>query len=1120
MASVNAVTLLLLLATVPDATAASLDKADSTGSPALRVERVTGLTAEEQESLGKVFNRFQARMTEFHQDTVEYIGRVQAERHRQITDSFSRSISENLSEENDLAMLARTKFEAFLKKYPDATYTPHVMFRLAELYFEDSENAWLEESRAYNKRERTLSAAELETLAPPPLKDYSKPLSLYRRIVDSFGDYERLDGVYYMLGYCYSEINAQQYEPEKGREAFSYLVDNFPQSDFTNDANMRLGEYYFENNATEQALVYYQRIVDNGEHARYYDNGMYKLAWSHYKLANQEHFDEYYKALDLFNDLLEYSHRLLLSTGEVSPMEPEAIQYMAISFADIADLKTESPIALVEDFFRDKEQSIFEPVIFKKLADVLTKQAEWEQAIAVYEYLQKRWPMDPDNPRFQYRIAQLYMNLPVKDPTSSARAQMELAYRYSDQSDWWLENRNNPDALAVATGYIEQSLAQVAMDYHIKAQETGRPEDFKLAAEKYGEYLRKFPFVGEYYEMEWYMADALMKANLLADAEKEYLQLLKSTNHQYRDGALYRLMQVRRQILVDKYGKVEARPPGAQLEKTQTTPFGATIKVYKLTYEHEAFIESADEIVATEFTDPAYTESRRRYLPALRYLPAQIYFEFGHFDKARERFTEIIEKFPESDEAAFSAGLLVRSFQEEGDLQKVRLYTGKFSRQVLGRSAEALAKVEQFQSLEEGAAFKLAYQFIENGKRAEAADAFLEFMKDFPNSEHAKDALFNAANSLEIIGQADKANDLFEQYINTYPSNERSKGLYFRIASNYASILELDKAITYYERLVANFPDAPDAPAALFNAAFLYIGLGENERAARDFEAYATNYPDQPDAEPAYFLAGERWKAVDSDKALSFYRKYLERYKGVNVDHSLEAQHEIIRILEEQGKERQAEREWDALTSMFSEFAEQGAIGPEGRRYAAEAEFRNVMEQYQAFKVIAYTGRQEKDVPLLLETKQKELKALEARCLDLIQRFKDAVFSSAAIYIQASAYFDYVTMLFDAPPPKTFDDEQKEFYSEQLREYAQPIEDKAKARAEANLEIARNEKFWTKWQDDTLSLLNEWYPSEFPAERMEKYYSTRILPHIDAGVSPITVPGLKQESPQEAGGEQ
>ena len=79
-------------------------------------------------------------------------------------------------------------------------------------------------------------------MEPPefPVKDYSKSIDLYEEIVSDFPDYKFVDGALYMLGYCYSEANSKQLDDDKAVAALPRLVQEYPESDATVDASLRL----------------------------------------------------------------------------------------------------------------------------------------------------------------------------------------------------------------------------------------------------------------------------------------------------------------------------------------------------------------------------------------------------------------------------------------------------------------------------------------------------------------------------------------------------------------------------------------------------------------------------------------------------------------------------------------------------------------------------------------------------------------------------------------------------------------------------------------------------------------------------------------------------------------
>ena len=129
---------------------------------------------------------------------------------------------------------------------------------------------------------------------------------------------------------------------------FQGLVDRFADSRFAPVAHLRIGEYYFDYNKLDEAIPNYRRVVElEGPEGSLYDEGLYKLAWSHYKKS------EYGDALVLLNQLLEWSEANFARTGRKSSMAPEAVDYTAISFSDLADRESVSPLAIAQRFYGD-----------------------------------------------------------------------------------------------------------------------------------------------------------------------------------------------------------------------------------------------------------------------------------------------------------------------------------------------------------------------------------------------------------------------------------------------------------------------------------------------------------------------------------------------------------------------------------------------------------------------------------------------------------------------------------------------------------------------------------------------------------------------------------------------
>jgi len=1076
--------------------------------PAVDASQVVAADLAELTSFRQSVDRYNERMLQFDQDARDYLGSIESEERARLETEYGDQISALDDSLDELRSSAIEKFEAFLRKYPNNPDTAHAMFRLGDLYYEQSETRFLVDSQEYERLMADFDFDSAVDIPPEPQKDYSQSIALYRRIVSDYPDYRYRDGALYMLGFCLARSGSFGYDEEESRDVFQSLVDNYPGSRFAAAAHLRLGEYYFDYNQIEQAIVHYKEVIRlSGTEGDLYDEGLYKLAWSYYKIS------DYDQALTLFTQLLDWSAQNFERTGYEAATAPEAIEYSAISFSDLSNAQGGTPLEAAQAFYQQVGERDFEKDVYVRLASVLTDQALFADAIDVYRYLQDRWPDDPENPTHQWRIAQIDYLLEQEGDAQAAIQQ--LTETYGDDSTWWIANRNDPEAQTVARNYIEKSLAAVATGYHNDALETGDPAEFAKAAELYGQYLRKFPFAEDYYEIQWYRADTLMKTQQYAAAETEYLQLLKAKGHPYRDGALWNLMQVRKLRLEARYKTFDKRPEDAVEDHRVTLANGKERVIWKLSDDYLAFIDSATQLLEANITDPDFREAVDNNRVPLKYMIAQIYYHHGDYDKARPRLQDLIDHYPTWDEAAYAASMMINSYQDEGNLQKVQMLAATYAGKPLGGGVK---KRDEFANIAEQAAFNLAEQLIEVD-RVKAAEAFEQFMRDYPHSKYVTDAHYNAANSYQIAGRADDANRLFKQYIDNiesgvYPQDERSRALYFRIAGNYADVLDLQNAIRYYEALFQRFPDYQDSSSALYNAAFLRIGLGDHRGAATSFERYSKLTPTPADAEQVIFAAGSEWEKVSSDDAISFYRRYISQYPDANPDHVVEARYRIATLMEQSGSARQVDKAWADLADSYARLALGGQVGPRGRHYAGMAEVRNIEANFDSFVIAEFGKNEEKNVKLILETKPAELKALDDRVSALINDYADFDSSSAGLYFLGRAYLRYADLLFEAPPPKGLDEEAQDIYYEEIDKRRIPVEDKGRLRLEANVQKATQAKRWNEWITKTLDVLADRFPGDFAREKEE------LRAETDSSMAPRAGPMDIRPPPAEAAGEE
>ena len=1078
---------------------------------------------EEVEAFRKAKDRFASRMKELDDDTLAYVDLREGEERERLVGGYDALLANLEGLAGNQRILAMERFEDFLERYPDATYGSHVRFRYADLLFEDASIIFEAEADTYFEALNSDDLEALENLVEPKL-DLEGPIALYERIVaDNIklppeDRYERLDGAFLMLGFCYNDQRSKQQDVDRAMEVFQQLIDEVPDSELADRSHLFLGNNLFDEGDFDAAVAAYNEVFARGTDSPYYSEAMYQLAWAHYK---ESRYDE---AMDLFVRLLDESAKEKLDRGKESPFAPDAIQYMAYSIQDIALLDDDrDSVKVAEDHFVKVGEREYEWEIYVELADVLIRYTRQDEAVEVYRKLQDdpRWRTHPRNPEWQIAVVNLYSSGLIQDLAKSGEERLKLTKRYNEGSEWWNANRNNPDALAKARGFIESSLLDVAIEYYVRADESNNPDDFIIAAAKFQEYLDKFPIADDYYDQQWLLANAYQRGNQLSEAENEYERLIKASRyHPFLDASTWKLLEVRLQIMTDTSGPPDVTPEEGKILRKDTPKEGVDIVVMKLSEDRENFIASADAVVAHEFGEadeslnlPDFRGQADKKRTALMYIPAQLLFYHRQYPEARERLEAILKHDYRSLEADFAASLILNSWLEEQNLKKVRDTAKRFTINPPGPPSDT--PDDKYLETLEGTEFKLALELAQAGLNIEAAEAFLTFRNDFPNSEYASDGLHNAAFYYQEAGKKERANEIYEEFVNAYPEDEKSERLYFRIAGNYEATFDFDRAIHFYDQLVKKFPSGDNAESATYNAAYLRIGLRDHAGAAKGFENYAKKFDEAEDREEVHWLAGEQYEQYDDGKALSFYKKYLKQYGTENPDHAIEATHRMAEIYLRQNNKRAHEKQLDAIITLFEEIVAAGnKVGSAGQRYAAQSEFRQIAEHYEeTVSPAELTGNEEKDAVLLTETKPADVKEFENHTKAFVAKYQNFEFNTASLYYQGMAVLYFGDLGLSIQCPKGLSEEECWAFEDLLLEKVFPqYEELVEVGVQKLVELvaaAVKQKQHSEWIDKAYGELNRRKPLEFPAQKEE------FLGEPDPRI-PTTITPKRMEPPPES----
>ncbi|MEZ4392152.1 MAG: tetratricopeptide repeat protein [Polyangiales bacterium] len=181
------------------------------GPPAAALTQRPMPTAEQVQNLRTLeeeVDAFLARGRGFQQSVNGLLVRHRDRQLARLRQGYQRQIDAERQAEAEARRNAIRVFERFLETYPeDQERTPDVMFRLAELYFDEAAYAKLDADDRVDRlrAERQAQGLPSDDIAAPPV-DYRCSVLLYRHIIARFSSFRLNDATHYLLGWVLKEM--------------------------------------------------------------------------------------------------------------------------------------------------------------------------------------------------------------------------------------------------------------------------------------------------------------------------------------------------------------------------------------------------------------------------------------------------------------------------------------------------------------------------------------------------------------------------------------------------------------------------------------------------------------------------------------------------------------------------------------------------------------------------------------------------------------------------------------------------------------------------------------------------------------------------------------------------
>jgi tetratricopeptide (TPR) repeat protein len=697
------------------------------------------------------------------------------------------------------------------------------------------------EQRATQRQELLSGSSSRETVLPDngePIPDGPREaIETYKKILETYPNYERNDQVLYQMSRAYDEIG----QPDEAMAVMNQFVAKYPHSRYLDEVYFRRGEYYFVRKKYIDAENSYGSIIRMGESSSYYELALYKQGWAYYKQYLYE------EALHNYMALLDYRKSIGYDFDQVDDEQDEhritdTFRVISLSFSNLGDPD------VVDNYFAQHGNRSYADKIYGNLGEFYFSKLRYDDATSVYKSFIALNPYHKVSPHFSMRVVEIFGDAGF--PQLVVESKKEFATNYALDAEYWLYH--DVDASDEVRGFLKTNLTDLANHYHALYREDAlvdeQPAMFAEAEHWYRQFLSSFPGEAESPQINYQLADLFLENKEFSAAATEYERTAYDYDlHEKASAAGYAAIYAYREDL-----KIAT---GARQREVKEATVASSLRFTDTYPEHE---QAA--VVLGAAADDLY--------------------EMKDFPAAIAAGQTLIDRYPESDVGLRRSAWAVIAHSsidlaEYQDAEQAYL-------NVLELTAD---DDENRSSVIDG----LAAAIYKQGEQANlledfraAADHFLRIKDVAPTSDIRSVAEYDAAAALMKLEDWSQASAVLEDFRATHSEHELNTEATKQLAYIYRENGQTERAAAEHERISAEATDAELARAALLTAAELYDSVAAVADAVRVYEQYVVNYPQPLDV--AMETRSRLAEIFDAEQDYDRYYEMLHEIVAVDRD--------------------------------------------------------------------------------------------------------------------------------------------------------------------------------------------------------------------------------------------
>lgn len=903
------------------------------------------------------------------------------------------------------------------QKFKTSANRGELWLRLAELYVE---KASIIDSRKQDEYDAKLRAFQAGKTNVKPKLDVAEAREYNRRAVQlyewfqrDFPRDEKMSQALFFLGYNYFELG----DVNKGAQYYEQLTKGYPNSPFVGEAHFALAEYYFENEKWAPAYKEYSFLIKEKKH-RLHTFALYKGAWCLFRLGKVQQAMNY----------LEYMIKTGKNeTGDQAPggravnrarLEGEALRDIVVFYAEGGDP------AKAATYFKNLVGNNDISPYLERLAYQLSDRGNKDSSRDVFKLLISQNPTTPKAFEYQYQVVQNYYY--AKDTNRFKGELYSWVKDYGTNGAWFAANKGNKELIDNSYKLRETTLRNYVLQQHQTAQNSRAPYSQAQANEGYNLYLSEFgdsPVAGD---MHFYYGELLYDMNKYDEASIQYKWVVDNAPQSkfFTKAAQNLILSVERSV-----------PSDQEMQKR----VGTSLDPIPLEPKVDRFIKSGQWYIEKFPGSDKAAEIKFRI--------GRLYYQSNHFDEAIKHFREIVQQYPKTKYAEYSANLLLDIYNLKKD------YAGleKTGVELLAVPSIAASKTgADIRGVIEKASFKRAQDLELEKKYGESAQVFDSFAKQNPKSNLAITATFNAGVNFERAGLNAAAIASYQTVLSSKdPSAEKLKPKVRRLlAKQYQDSAQFEEAARLYKHSAEENPKDPLAPNWIYNAAVLYEALGKNDEAIRTYTEFTkVNKKHSDNIEAVYSMAQIHRKAGQRAAAIARYMEYVEG-GGRDQEKVVESAYWASELLMQQRSITKG-TEWRKKTIAIQRRFAPNKKGV-GASYVAKIKLGEAKTTLQAFKSVTIPANPNRQ-KAAVDKKTALLTQLTGELAEII-KYDSAEEIVSALSMLGEANENMALAIINAPLPPGLNAEETKQYKAGVEKFAEPFNKTAKDSFKAAVE--------------------------------------------------------------------